>query len=51
MQKDKKKEYTSPEMEVLMARVERGFTVSGAPTETEESPRYAMGSELGYKFS
>lgn len=40
----------SPEMVILNARVERGFTVS-ATEETEENPRYSMGEEIGYRFN
>ncbi len=45
----KKKEYMAPKMDVMKARVERGFTTSG--TEPEVSPRYVMGNELGGRFN
>lgn len=47
----KKQKYETPEMEVLKARVERGFTTSGTTTEAEESPRYDKGGELGNRFN
>ncbi len=36
MNRNKKREYTSPEMEILNARVERGFEAS---TVTDNTPR------------
>jgi len=46
----KKQKYETPEMEVLKARVERGFTMSGME-EPEQGPRYSKGNELGNKFN
>lgn len=54
MNNNKKREYTAPEMEVLDARVERGFTFSSSsntlsnPTGNES---YEMGEGLGKKFN
>ena len=47
----KKKEYSAPEMEVLKARVERGFTTSGTEMPTSEyGNRYNEGEEIGGRF-
>ncbi len=42
MHNNKKREYTSPEMEILNARVERGFEASAV---TDNTPR-GNGNEL-----
>ena len=51
---NKKREYISPEMEVLDARVERGFQISAATANTLSNPTgndiYAMGEEIGARF-
>ena len=47
MHNNKKREYTSPEIEILNARVERGFDGS-----TKGNERYAVSEDnLGKKFS
>lgn len=55
MQKDKKKEYTSPTMEILDTRVERGFegstTTDDAFTNPTGNDRYNMGDGIGHRFS
>ena len=54
MYNNKKREYTSPEMEVLDARVERGFQASSASANTLSNPigndSYARGGEIGNNF-
>lgn len=47
----KKREYVTPEMEILNARVERGFTSSGIEPAPEDKPRYSKGDELGSRFN
>ena len=55
MYNNKKLEYTSPEMEIMNARVERGFELSATTDETITNPtgndRYAMGEGIGYRFN
>ena len=51
MHNNKKREYTSPEIEILNARVERGFDGSNIDN-TTGNERYAMSEDnLGKKFS
>ena len=54
MYNNKKQEYVSPEMEVLDARVERGFQASSATPNTLSNPTgndsYAPGGEIGNNF-
>ena len=54
MYNNKKREYISPEMEVLDARVERGFQASSASANTLSNPTgndsYARGGEIGNNF-
>ena len=51
MHNNKKREYTSPEIEILNARVELGFDGSNIDN-TKGNERYAMSEEnLGKKFS
>jgi hypothetical protein len=55
MYNNKKREYTSPEMEILNTRVERGFegstTTDDAFTNPTGNDRYAMGEGIGHRFS
>ena len=54
MHNNKKREYTSPEIEILNARVERGFEVSTTTDDTFTNPTgndsYARGGEIGNNF-
>ena len=50
MHNNKKREYTSPEIEILNARVERGFDGSNFKN-TKGNERYAVGEGIGHKFS
>ena len=51
MHNNKKREYTSPEIEILNARVELGFDGSNIDN-TKGNDRYAMSKDnLGKKFS
>jgi hypothetical protein len=55
MHNNKKREYTSPEMEILNARVERGFSGSNPSTDPINNPSgndlYRLGGQLGDKFN
>ena len=55
MNRNKKREYTSPEMETLDTRVERGFEVSTTTDDTFTNPTgndsYNMGDGIGHRFS
>lgn len=52
---NKKMEYSSPSMEILDARIERGYEGSVSTSDTFDNPtgndRYASGDELGSRFS
>ena len=54
MHDNKKQEYVSPEMEILDARVERGFAGSTPTPNTLSNPTgndsYAPGGEIGNNF-
>ena len=55
MNRNKKRVYTSPEMEILDTRVERGFEGSTATDDSFTNPTgndsYAMGDGIGHRFS
>jgi hypothetical protein len=55
MNRNKKREYTSPEMEILDTRVERGFEVSTTTDDTFTNPTgndsYNIGDGIGHRFS
>ena len=59
MYNNKKREYTSPEMEILNARVERGFAGSTGADNSftssggneHENDSYAVGGEIGNNFN
>ncbi len=55
MYNNKKREYTSPEMEILNARVERGFEGSSKTDDAFNNPTsndsYTKGESIGYRFS
>jgi hypothetical protein len=52
MYNNKKREYTSPEMEILNARVERGFEGSAnAFNNPTSNDSYTKGESIGHKFN
>ena len=55
MNSNKKREYTSPEMEILDTQVEHGFEGSTTTDDTFTNPTgndsYAMGDGIGHRFS
>ena len=55
MHNNKKREYTSPTMEIMDTRVERGFAGSSISSRSINNPSgndcYTKGDGIGYRFS